>query len=156
MTRIDKASRLIQASPQAVYDAMTDADALVSWLPPAGMVGEMVEFDLRPGGHYRMILRYEDAAIAGKSGGNEDQVLVGYADLVPGALVAQTVDFVSDDPAFSGTMNMNWIIESDIEGALVTIKADHVPSGISEADHAEGMNASLANLARFLERAPNA
>lgn len=151
MTRIDQASRLIEATPEIIFAAMTSAEALVNWLPPTGMSGEMLAFDPRPGGHYRMVLRYDDAGIAGKSGGNEDVVDVRYTDLVPGALVAQEVDFVSEDPAFSGTMVMNWIIEDRPEGALVTIRAEHVPEGISAENHQEGLTASLDNLARYVE-----
>ena len=151
MSRMDQASRLIEASPETIYAAMTEADALVQWLPPAGMSAKMLEFDLRPGGHYRMALRYDDASIAGKSGDHADIVSVGYADLVPGALVAQTVDFVSDEPAFAGTMTLNWIIEDRAEGALVTIRAQNVPRGITAHDHVEGLRSSLDSLARFVE-----
>lgn len=151
MGRVDSASRAIEASPETVYATMTDPAALVSWLPPAGMTGEMLEFDLRPGGHYRMVLRYADTAFAGKSGAGEDEVSVRYLDLVPAALVSQAVDFVSDDPAFSGTMVMKWILRPLAGGTEVTIRAENVPSGISAADHAEGLASSLENLARFVE-----
>jgi hypothetical protein len=111
----------------------------------------MLEFDPRPGGHYRMVLRYDDKTIAGKSGGSTDEVSVRYTDLVAGALVAQEVDFISDDPQFAGTMTMNWIIEDRPEGALVIIRAYNVPEGIGAADHQEGLRSSLDNLARFVE-----
>ena len=151
MSRIDQASRLIEASPETIYDAMTDASALCAWLPPQGMSGEMLAFDPRPGGHYKMVLRYDEPDASGKSGGNEDIVEVRYGDLVPGALVAQMVDFVSDDPAFSGTMEMSWLLEARPDGTLVTIRATNVPSGIDAGDHAEGLASSLENLARYVE-----
>ena len=151
MSRTDSASRIMDATPEAVYAAMTDPAAMVVWLPPQGMRGEMLEFDLRPGGHYRMVLRYEDSSIAGKTGENSDDVAVRFLDLVPGALVSQAVDFVSDDPAFAGTMVMNWMLRPVPEGTEVTIRAENVPSGISVEDHAEGLASSLENLARFLE-----
>jgi len=151
MSRTDTASRTIEATPEAVYAAMTDPDALVAWLPPTGMRGEMVEWDFRSGGHYRLVLHYEDKSIAGKTGEGSDDVAVRFLDLVPGALVAQAVDFVSDDPAFAGTMVMNWMLRPVAEGTEVTIRAENVPSGISAEDHAEGLNASLENLAKFLE-----
>lgn len=152
MSRTDSASRIMDATPEAVYAAMTDPAAMVVWLPPQGMRGEMLEFDLRPGGHYRMVLRYEDSSIAGKTGENSDDVAVRLLDLVPGALVSQAVDFVSDDPAFAGTMVMNWMLRPVPEGTEVTIRAENVPSGISAEDHAEGLASSLDNLASFLER----
>lgn len=151
MTRIDRANRIVAAAPDAVYAAMTDPKALLAWLPPEGMSGEMVEFDLRPGGHYRLILRYEETSIAGKTGDGADDVAVRFLDLVPGRLVSQAVDFVSDDPAFSGTMVMDWRLDPVPEGTRVTIEARDVPSGISREDHAEGLASSLANLADYLE-----
>lgn len=151
MSRTDQACRLVAADPETIYAAMTDPDALVAWLPPTGMRGTMLAFNLRPGGHYRMALRYEDTTIFGKSGGGEDIAEVRYLDLVPGALVSQAVDFVSDDPAFAGTMTMHWILQRETEGTLVTIRAENVPEGISAEDHAEGLESSLANLARFVE-----
>jgi len=98
-----------------------------------------------------MVLRYNDPSIAGKTGEGSDDVAVRIIDLVPGALVSQGVDFVSDDPAFSGTMVMNWIFEAVDEGTRVTIRAENVPEGISEEDHQEGLRSSLENLAGFLE-----
>ncbi|KRA95678.1 ATPase [Devosia sp. Root685] len=151
MSRTDSASRIVDATPEAVYAAMTWPEAMVVWLPPAGMTGEMREFDLRPGGHYRMVLRYDDPAIAGKTGGNSDDVVARFLDLVPGALISQAVDFVSDDPAFAGTMVMNWILRSVPEGTEVMIRAENVPSGIDARDHAEGLASSLENLAKFVE-----
>ncbi|ODT72689.1 MAG: ATPase [Pelagibacterium sp. SCN 63-23] len=151
MARTDIASRLIEATPETIYAAMTDADALVQWLPPGDMSGEMLEFDPAPGGHYRMKLRYRSRAIAGKSGDGADIVLVRYLDLVPGALVSQAVDFVADDPAFVGTMAMHWILEARPEGTLVTIRAENVPPGIAAEDHEAGLAASLDNLARFTQ-----
>lgn len=150
MSRTDTATRIVSASPEAVYAAMTEPKALLAWLPPEGMTGAFKEFDLRPGGRYRLVLTYADKTIGGKTGENSDDVSVRFLDLVPGALVSQAVDFVSDDPAFSGTMVMNWILRAMPEGTEVTIRAENVPSGISAEDHAEGLNSSLNNLAKFL------
>lgn len=150
MSRIDRCSRIIEASPEAAYAAMTDPDALVDWLPPDGMSGEILQFDLRPGGHCRMVLRYCDPAISGKSGDNADISDLRFLDLVPGSLVSQSIDFVSDDPRYAGTMVMHWKLLAVPQGTEVTMEAHGVPAGISQADHLAGMNASLANLARYL------
>lgn len=150
--RTDTAFRVLKASPGSVYDAMVDPDALVMWLPPEGMSGIMHQFDAREGGGYRMELVYGDPASASaKSTDNSDIVTARYGPLDPGHLVVQYIDFVSDDPAFSGTMTMSWALEPQGEGTLVTITAQNVPSGISQADHAAGLASSLANLARYVE-----
>jgi uncharacterized protein YndB with AHSA1/START domain len=60
MTRTDVASRVMPASPERVYAALVDPDALTAWLPPDGMSGRFERFDTRPGGSYRLILAYAD------------------------------------------------------------------------------------------------
>jgi hypothetical protein len=61
------------------------------------------------------------------------------------------VEFVSEDPAFAGTMTLTWSLSAERGGTRVEIRADDVPAGISAEDHAEGLSSSLANLAAFLE-----
>src|SRR5690606_27436438 len=96
---------------QQVFTALTDPEALVAWLPPSGMTGRFEHFDARPGGSYRMVLTYADASAApGKSTADADVVETRFVDIVPDARVVQAVDFVSDDPAFHGTMTMTWAL----------------------------------------------
>jgi uncharacterized protein YndB with AHSA1/START domain len=143
---------VISAPPARVYDALVDPDAIVTWLPPAGMTGRMERFDLRPGGSYRMVLTYTDpSASTGKSSADSDVVEVRFIELVPGSRVVQAVDFVSDDPAFAGTMRMTWDVVPVDGGTRVDIVADDVPVGISAEDHAAGFTSTLANLAAYLE-----
>lgn len=152
MSRTDTASRLVAAPADRVYAALVDADALAAWLPPAGMSGRFERFDARPGGSYRMVLTYADAsATPGKSADGSDVVEARYVEMDPGARVVQEVDFVSDDPRFSGTMRMTWQVTATGRGTRVDIRADGVPEGISAGDHATGMASSLANLAAYLE-----
>jgi hypothetical protein len=72
-------------------------------------------------------------------------------DLVPGKSVVQSFEFASEDPAFAGSMTMNWSLVAIPDGTNVTIAADNVPRGISRADHEAGMTSTLANLAAFVE-----
>ena len=153
MPRTDTASRVIAAPLERVYTALVDPDALIAWLPPEGMSGRFERFDARPGGSYRMVLTYADASGApGKATADSDIVEGRFLDVVPGARVVQAVDFVSDDPAYAGTMTMTWEVTAVDAGARVEIRADGVPDGISAEDHAAGLASSLANLAAYLER----
>lgn len=153
MTRTDAASRVIAAPPDRVYAALVDPDALTEWLPPETMSGTFERFDARPGGSYRMVLTYADASAApGKSTASSDIVEGRFVDLVPGEKVVQAIDFVSEDPAYAGTMTMTWKVTAIDDGTRVDIRADNVPAGISAEDHAAGLASSLANLATFLER----
>ncbi|SNR87635.1 Uncharacterized conserved protein YndB, AHSA1/START domain [Haloechinothrix alba] len=153
MTRTDTASRVIAAPPDRVYSALVDPDSLAAWLPPAGMSGRFERFDARPGGSYRMVLTYADTSTAsGKATADSDIVEARFVDIVPGVRVVQAVDFVSDDPAYAGTMIMTWEVTATGTGTRVDIRAEDVPAGISAEAHAAGLASSLANLAAHLER----
>jgi uncharacterized protein YndB with AHSA1/START domain len=144
---------VIAAPLERVYAALVDPDALIAWLPPEGMSGRFERFDARPGGSYRMVLTYADASGApGKATADSDIVEGRFLDVVPGARVVQAVDFVSDDPAYAGTMTMTWELTAVDAVTRVEIRADDVPDGISAEDHAAGLASSLANLAAYLER----
>lgn len=152
MPRTDKASRVVAASPSRVYAAFVDPDALAAWLPPDGMTARFERFDPRPGGSYRLVLTYADASGApGKAAADTDIVEARFVDLVPDVRVVQEADFVSDDPAFAGTMTMTWELTAVDGGTRVDITADDVPDGISAEDHAAGLGSSLAKLAAHVE-----
>jgi uncharacterized protein YndB with AHSA1/START domain len=152
MPRTDSASRVIAAPVARVYAALVDRDALLTWLPPSGMTGRFERFDPRPGGSYRLVLTYLDASEApGKTSEGSDLVEARYVEIVPDVRVVQAVDFVSDDPAFAGTMTMTWAVTAVEGGTRVDITADDVPDGISAGDHATGLASSLANLASYIE-----
>lgn len=151
VSRTDSASRVIAASPERVWAALVDPEALSAWLPPGGMSGRFEWFDARPGGSYRLVLTYADASASpGKATADSDVVEARFVEIVPGVRVVQAVDFVSDDPAFAGTMTMVWEIAAVDGGTNVDIRAEQVPAGISAEDHAEGLAFSLANLAAYV------
>jgi uncharacterized protein YndB with AHSA1/START domain len=153
MPRADSASRVIAAPPAQVFAALVDREALAAWLPPDGMTARFERFDPRPGGSYRLVLTYADASsAAGKATADSDIVEARYGDIVPGVRVVQAVDFVSDDPAFAGTMTMTWEVTAVDGGTRVDITADNVPDGISAEDHATGLASSLVNLAEYVEQ----
>jgi uncharacterized protein YndB with AHSA1/START domain len=151
--RTDAASRVIAASPAQVYAALVDREALTAWLPPDGMTARFERFEPRPGGSYRLVLTYANASGApGKATAESDVVEARYVDIVPDVRVVQAVDFVSDDPAFAGTMTMTWKVTAVEGGTRVDVIADDVPDGISAEDHATGLASSLTNLAEYVER----
>lgn len=151
MSRTDRASRVISAPLDAVFDALVDREALETWLPPDGMTGKFERFDPTPGGSYRLVLRYlAPPDSGGKSSADSDIVEARFVDIVHNDRVVQAVDFVSDDPAFAGTMTMTWVVHAVDGGTRVEIIADDVPDGISPDDHAAGMASSLEKLASCL------
>jgi uncharacterized protein YndB with AHSA1/START domain len=153
MSRTDTASRTIAAPLSLVFAALTDIDALTIWLPPKGMTARFERFDPRPGGSYRVVLIYDDhSGSPGKTTADADVVEAQYVDIVPDVRVVQAVDFMSDDPASTGTMRMTWEVNAVDGGTRVTVTAEDVPDSISAEDHATGLASSLANLADFVER----
>ena len=99
-----------------------------------------------------MVLTYGDApASGGKTTNDSDIVEARFVDIVPGVRVVQAVDFVSDNPAYAGTMTMTWEVTAVEGGTRVDITADEVPDAVSPEDHAAGLNSSLANLAGYLQ-----
>jgi uncharacterized protein YndB with AHSA1/START domain len=150
-TRVDTASKIIQASARSLYEAFATAGALESWLPPEGMRGEMLAFDFRDGGGYRMRLVYNDPnTAAGKSTPDADELEVRFTRLIPNREIGQAVTFDSDDPAFAGEMHITWTFEPNADGTLVTIRCGNVPLGIRAEDHEVGMTSTLNNLAAYL------
>ncbi len=134
-----------------MFSAFVDRDALTTWLPPHGMTASLEHFDPTPGGSYRMVLRYVDPSVSrGKSSSDSDIVEARYVEIVPDDRVVQAVDFVSDDPAFAGTMTMTWAVCVADGGTRVEFTADDVPDGISADDHAAGLASSLDNLAKYV------
>src|SRR4051794_40950434 len=152
MPRTDRAAREVDAPVARVFDALVDRDALQTWLPPRGMSASFERFDATPGGSYRLVLTYADpTASRGKSSVDSDIVEARFVDIVPDDRVVQAVDFVSDNPAFVGTMTMTWGVRAVDGGTRVEITADDVPDGISANDHAAGLTSSLENLASYME-----
>lgn len=151
MIRVDEASAVVPAPPDAVWQALTDPAALERWLPPGGATAKIEGHDLRPGGGYDMVLRFAPGT-AGKSAPAEDRVSVRYTTVAPPMVLEQAVRFASANPAFAGTMRMRWSVEPDPGGSVVTVTCRDVPEGITAEDHAAGLNASLAQLGQYLER----
>ncbi|MBN8425281.1 SRPBCC domain-containing protein [Microbacterium esteraromaticum] len=152
MSRTDEESREISAAIRDVYAALVDPRMLERWLPPQGMTGHIEWMDAHVGGTYRMLLAYaESDDNPGKTGDGNDVVEGRFVEIIDGVSVVQTIEFPSDDPSFSGTMTMSWLVEPTASGTLATLRAENVPAGISAADHRDGLRSSLRNLAALVE-----
>jgi uncharacterized protein YndB with AHSA1/START domain len=150
--RIDRASRVIAASPDVLYDAFLDPKKLVRWLPPKGMTATVQSFAAVNGGSFRLSLHYDAAEGSGKTTASEDTLDARFTELIPGQRITFDVDFQSDDSRFAGTMRQVWTFEELDDGTQVTITCSNVPEGISAEDHFAGMRSTLDNLAAFHSR----
>ena len=108
------------------------------------------DFAPESGGALVFVLHFEEAT--GKTSARTDRVQGRFLELDPPSHLAISVDFDSDDPRFAGTMRMDWTFRPDGAGTEVTVEARDVPTGISPEAHQLGLQSSLANLARYIER----
>ncbi len=143
------ASRLIRETPEAITLAFMNPDVLVRWLPPKGATGRIDVFEPVVGGRFRMTLAFDGGQ--GKSSKNTDVVEARFVEIAPGEHIGWSVEFVSGDPRFAGTMIMTWRFQPGAEGTTVTVAADHVPIGIGQPEHEAAMASTLAHLAEVIE-----
>ncbi|MBS0528061.1 MAG: SRPBCC family protein [Proteobacteria bacterium] len=150
----DWGERVIKASPQIIYRALLDPEAVAVWRAPAGMTCRVEAFDPREGGAFRLALSYGTALreARGKTSDDTDVVEGRFLELIPNERVVEQVEFVSNDPAFAGQMTIATVLAAVPDGTGVTIVCEGVPPGISGDDHHKGITSTLANLAAFAER----
>jgi len=148
-----RTSRVIKARPEDLYDAFVDPKALVEWLPPAEMTGEIHAFDARVGGGYRMSLYYpeEEKVFRGKTAEREDRVEVRFVELARPRKIVEAIDFVTDDPALKGEMTMTATFKKTSGGTEATLVFENLPPGLQPLDNDAGARLSLDQLARRFE-----
>lgn len=134
--------RVLKASPDKVYRAFLDADALCRWLPPYGYLGSIDRFDGKVGGGYHMSFR-------NFATGEAHSFMVDYKELVPGKRIVHTDRF--DGDALPGEMLVTIELTEVSHGTDLKIVQDGVPDLIPEADCYLGWEDSLRQLARLVE-----
>lgn len=146
-------SILINASPEKVYQAFTDSEAIAVWLAPGEMTGRIYSYDLRVGGGYQMSLYYPLSAneSPGKYAEREDRFTARFVELSPPRKIVQTINFESDNPAFEGEMTMEVSFERVNRATRVVIRFSNIPSGIRPEDNEAGTQLSLEKLKRYTE-----
>ncbi len=149
--RVDRGSIDVAAPPERVFAAFADGETLMQWLPPDSMRGRALAYDFRVGGEYRFELLYDEATApgVGKTDEGRDESAGRFVVIDAPRRMVWTVVFASDDPAFAGEMTMTWDFEPTGTGTRITVTAENVPAGISVADHQQGLDATLRNLARW-------
>jgi len=151
--RTDSASRVIKASPETIYKVLLDREAIAEWRPPKGMKCYIFEFDPQQGGKFRMSFSYisQQHETEGKTSAHEDIFHGYFKELIPNRLVAEVVQFESDDPAYADEMTVTTTLEPVGEDTKVTFICNNVPRGIKSEDHQQGINSTLDNLAAYAE-----
>ena len=142
-------NRVIEASPERVYDAFVDPDELAAWLPPEGFSCEVHEFDATEGGTFRMSFTADIEELEPYAHTFHGT----YEELSPGQRIVYTEEFESDDPGMAGEMTTTVTFEKVSGGTEVTAHQAGIPENIPPQDANEGWNDSLGNLAELVEGA---
>src|SRR5436309_680972 len=87
--------RVLRATPERVYRAFLDADAMAKWLPPNGFTGKVHHIEAKVGGTYWMSFMNFTTGHSHSFGGE-------FVELVPNQRIRHTDKF--DDPNLAGEM----------------------------------------------------
>jgi uncharacterized protein YndB with AHSA1/START domain len=134
--------RVLAASPEKVYRAFIEADALAKWLPPNGFACTVHHLEAEVGGTFRMSFRNFTTGESHGFGGE-------YVELVPGQRLRYTDRF--DDPALPGEMQVTVTLKKVSLGTELEITQAGVPDLIPPEACYLGWQESLRNLARLVE-----
>lgn len=141
----------INASPDAVYRALIDADAIATWRVPNGMTSQVHEFDPREGGSFRISLTYDAPTTAGKSSAQTDTYHGHFVKLVPNQQVVEVLEFETDNPELHGEMTVITTLTEGNGGTDLVMAHEGIPRGVAPADNETGTRMALANLAALVE-----
>jgi len=134
--------RVLRASPERVYRAFLDPDAMAKWLPPHGFTGKVHEMDARVGGGYRMSFTNFGSGRSHSFGGR-------YTELTPHTVIRYTDAF--DNPAMPGEMQVTVSLRAVSCGTEIEIVQEGIPAAIPVEFCYLGWQESLSLLAHIVE-----
>ena len=134
--------RVLRTTPERVYKAFLDPDALVKWMAPNGFTAKVHHLDARVGGTYKM-------SFANFGSGNSHSFGGEYLELVPSERIRNTDQF--DDPNLPGVMTTTVTLKKVVVGTEVTIVQENLPDVIPVEACILGWQESLTLLALLVE-----
>jgi uncharacterized protein YndB with AHSA1/START domain len=134
--------RVITSSPDKVYRAFTEADAIASWLPPYGFLCTVHELDPRVGGKHRMSFRNFTTGQSHSFGGT-------YLELTPGRRLVYSDLF--DDPNLPGEMRVTVDLTPVSVGTDLRVEQSGIPDLIPVEACYLGWQESLDKLIRLVQ-----
>ena len=134
--------RVFAASPEKVFRAFTEPEALVSWLPPYGFVAKMHSMELKKGGSYKM-------SFINFSTGNGHSFGGEYLEIKPNELLKYTDRF--DDPNLPGEMITTIQLKAVVCGTEMIAVQEGIPTAIPVEMCYLGWQDSLDKLKRLVE-----
>jgi len=134
--------RVIRSTPERIYRAFLDADALTKWLPPNGFTAKVHQLESRVGGSYRMSFTNFTTGDSHSFGGE-------YLELVPHERIRYTGRF--DDSNLSGVMQTTVSLRPVICGTELNVTQEGIPDVIPPDACYLGWQESLALLTLLVE-----
>ena len=134
--------RVLKATPERVYRAFTDADALAKWLPPYGFTCKVHQFDARVGGTHKMSFTNFTTGNSHSFGGR-------YLEMKPNELIRYTDQF--DDANLPGEMQVTVTFKKVSCGTELTVVQEGVPDVIPAEQCTLGWQESLVQLAKLAD-----
>jgi len=134
--------RVIRSTPERIYRAFLDADALAKWLPPNGFTGRVHQLEANVGGGYRMSFANFTTGGSHSFGGE-------YLELVPHERIRYTGRF--DDPNLPGSMQTTVYLRPTAFGTELDVVQEGIPEAIPLEACYLGWQESLALLTLLVE-----
>jgi uncharacterized protein YndB with AHSA1/START domain len=134
--------RVLRATPDRVYRAFLDADAMAKWLPPNGFTGKVHHLDGKVGGTYKMSFTNFTTGHGHSFGGE-------FLELVPNERIVHTDKF--DDPNLPGQMQTTITLKKVFGGTDLNIVQEGIPAAIPTEMCCLGWQESLTLLAKLVE-----
>lgn len=134
--------RVLRTTPERVYRAFLDADAMAKWLPPNGFTGKVHQLDAWVGGSHKMSFTNFSTGRSHSFGGK-------YLELVPNERIRYTDMF--DDPNLLGELQVTITLKKVSVGTELNIVQQGVPEVIPPDACYLGWQESLALLAKLIE-----
>ena len=134
--------RVLRATPERVYRAFLDADAVSKWLPPNGFTCKVHQLNPQVGGTHKMSFTNFATGKSHSFGGT-------YLELLPHERIRYTDKF--DDPNLAGEMQTTITLKQVFCGTELNIVQEGVPAPIPAEACYLGWQESLTLLAQLVE-----
>ncbi|MGN6540732.1 MAG: SRPBCC family protein [Ginsengibacter sp.] len=134
--------RVVKATPEKVYRAFTEQNAILSWLPPYGFLCTVQEMNVKVGGTYKMTFHNFSTGNPHSFGGK-------YVEIKPNEFLKYTDTF--DDPNLPGEMSTSVWFKKVLIGTEIRIVQDGIPSAIPLEMCYLGWQESLEKLTKLVE-----
>lgn len=134
--------RMLATTPEKIYRAFLEADAMAKWLPPNGFVCTVHHMDAKVGGTFKASFRNFTNGQSHSFGGE-------FLDLVPHEKVRYTDRF--DDPNLPGAMHVTVTLKAVSVGTEMNVVQEGIPDAIPTEACYIGWQQSLDNLAKLVE-----